>query len=84
LHLPRDDPKLPRQPKLVIDDPKEIEMLEEFRKSMEATKLITPNDRPGFGGNGIEESVQVMSATADLDEMWEAFNSEWGFGRSLG
>jgi len=81
-YLPRDDPKLPRQPKLVIDDPTEIEVLEQFRKkSMEATNLT--NNRPGFGGNRIEESVQVMPATADLEEMWEVLDSEWAFGRSL-
>ena len=87
-YLPRDDPNRNRQPKLVITDPKEIEVVEQLRKpAIEATRIVipnSPNGRPGLGRNGIEESVRVMRPTADLEEMWEALNAEGGFGHILG
>ena len=80
-YLPRDDPKL-QQPRFVISDPSEIELVEKFRrqkKVSEATVTQTvaamdvglPRSESDGVGQGIEDPGLAKTPDADgLVEMW--------------
>jgi len=89
-YLPRDDPKL-QQPRLVISDPSEIEIVEKFRRQKKtseaeatATETVAAMDdglpRSESDGVGVGIGEFVLARTAGLGEMWTAASDfQWEY-----